>query len=348
LGQRLVADPIEYWARNLWRGVLGSQAGAYDFAGNLAGLANKATEAMGGEVAFPDLPQRAHEYAQRIVDYAPKLEEVDEHFVGRGLEGLGAAPQAIAEYATASKALRSGTAGFAALDAAREANKGWKEALLAGVKGALLGKAFEGTAGLSRTAKVPALGVLGGTMAATEGGDVKDIAVGATTLGALGAMHGGPVGPRQAGRRFAESFKAPEPIPVIPRQEPYLGRPSQEAEPAPEPVLPAAPITKPSPPEGAVAPVEAPAAYQVPDAARDILVDLENDIGPTYGQQPASATAKRDATKILTGAADLTPLRLKYQGAEERGLVQGGPTDTGRRIASKDRRDIAKALRLIT
>ena len=323
--ERFIVEPTEYWGRNLWRGVLGSQAGAYDFAGNLAELANKATEALGGEVAFPDLPKAAHEYAQRIVDYAPKLEEVDEHFVGRVLEGLGAAPQAIAEYATASKALRSGTAGFAALDAAREANKGWKEALLAGVKGALLGKAFEGTAGLARTAKVPALGVLGGTMAATEGGDVKDIAVGATTLGALGAMHRGPVGVRQAGRRFVESFKKPPEIPIVARE--------TKPELTPEPGLPAAPTEALIPPEVPKAPVEAPAAPKQAKPPWEMSLDeidiaLERESGGEKADAIAvfGPEAAQRYERLQRRANSVSDLKAADKASAEIGEMEAGLT----------------------
>lgn len=91
-------------------------------------------------------------------------------------------------------------------------------------------------------------------------------------------------------------------------------------------------------------PAAAPEKYTTPDAAKRILLAIENGLDQ-FANFNVSAAAKRDATAILSGSADIPALAAKYGDAEERGLVQGGPVRA--RTAPPDVRAVAKAVRLI-
>jgi hypothetical protein len=84
--------------------------------------------------------------------------------------------------------------------------------------------------------------------------------------------------------------------------------------------------------------------HEVPEAARNILLDIENNLG-AFSNRNVTEKESRVATSILDGSADINSLWREYAHYEQQGLVQGGPTQT--RPASAEKRLIARALRLI-
>lgn len=83
---------------------------------------------------------------------------------------------------------------------------------------------------------------------------------------------------------------------------------------------------------------------QIPQAARQILMELENGIG-RFSYVIVSDSVRRSATKILDGTADVLGLWRQYATYEEQGLVQGGPVRP--KTAQADKRFLSRALRLI-
>lgn len=217
--------------RNLGAGYLASASGSYNLGANAMMLLNKAAETI-AKASGANVPGREHfaaaekwlrDTAKRV---APDATQIDDDLISKIYQGLGSAPLAIGEYGIGT-AVAGPVAGFAAVDALRAADKGPKEAGLAAVKGALLGGTFKATEPLARLPRSGALATIGGTQAAAEGGDAKDITAGAATLGILGAVTPGAgrltgqQALRDAGAAYGkkttpETERVPEPMPEPP------------------------------------------------------------------------------------------------------------------------------------
>ena len=185
-------------ARNLYGGFKLGAAGASQLSANAMMLINRAGDyltektgvgAMSKDTAFGEVEKWLRENARQLTGQAEPY--LDDNIIAQIYQGLGQAPAAIAEYGSGARLLGP-VAGFAAVDALQAADQGPEEAAYAAVKGALIGGMFKGAGPLTRPARTGALATIGGTQAAVEGGDVKDVTAGAATLGILGAM--GPRG----------------------------------------------------------------------------------------------------------------------------------------------------------
>lgn len=212
-----------------WQGAKGASSRAYQIGANVSNLVGDAlntfntqfdqsADAMGTPEAVrgPTFDSPIAGAAKSAGGYlagasgrvAPQPSDMGSDTISKIYQGFGAATVDIPLYALGVRALGP-TLGFGAVDALADLDKGPAKAVESGVKGLLLGKMLEGAGPLTRPAKVAALGTVGGTMAAAEGGDVSDIVAGGTVLGALGAMHGGRVTGREAARDAAGELMRP-------------------------------------------------------------------------------------------------------------------------------------------
>tara|TARA_R110002124_G_scaffold45163_1_gene136981 strand:- start:33092 stop:37312 length:4221 start_codon:yes stop_codon:yes gene_type:complete len=206
--QDLYAGAIEKPARNFKAGYLSSASGTYNLGANALMLVNRMSDYLAettGVGVKRDDPESAFGRAERwlretAAKVAPDAKDIDDDTIGKIYQGLGAAPIAVGEYGIAG-ALGGPVAGMAAVDALHAADQGPVEAGKAAAKGALLGGVLKATEPLSRPARAGSMAAVGGTAAAAEGGDASDIAAGAVTMGALGAIApGGRITLRSAAR----------------------------------------------------------------------------------------------------------------------------------------------------
>ena len=260
-----VVGGFERTGKNLWTGYKSGTSGFWRLSGNALNLVNRMSDYLAektgvGPKAKDTMWGEAEAWMRRQAEaIAPGADEIDDHVIAKIYQGLGAAPVALAEYG-AGAAVAGPVAGFAAVDALRESDKGMKEAFVAGLKGAGLGKIFKAAEPLTRTAKAGTLATAGGAAAVGEGGDTSDVVAGAATMGILGAAgSGGRVSAREAAGDVIRQFDRPkrpdtvvEPIRPEPPKDIETPKPTEPEGPKPvepEPTKPEAPIEgmKPSP-----------------------------------------------------------------------------------------------------
>lgn len=259
--QDLYEGAIEKPARNALAGYKSGASGMYDLGANAMMLINRAGDyltektgvgAMSKDTAFGAVENWLRNAARQM---APDAETLDDDVISKVYQGLGAAPAAIAEYATGARALGP-VAGFAAVDALRAAEQGPEEMAIQGAKGALMGGAFKGVEGLKRAPRAGALATLGGAAAAGEGGGAEDVAAGAATLGILGGLGG----PGRVGLR--DIYRQPKGARQYPQEQArqdvleLVERVREQKPPTTAPTPPAP--TPPAPARGPVPPVRLP------------------------------------------------------------------------------------------
>ncbi len=264
-----LARSFEDAGENLVRGYKMGAASLYNTGANAVMLINRAADYLAEETGLGEQSRdTALGYLERwLRDAARTLapEETADDLPGKVYEGLGAAPAAVAEYAAGIKALGP-VLGFGAVDALAAADQGPEAAAEAAAKGMLVGKMFEGAEPLTRPAKAAALGTVGATQAAAEGGDAKDITASAVTMATLGATgKAGNLHPIDLLRKepavedIRKTYQAGEPTREAPN--PEAGRPEGVAP------RPTAPIPEPGKATGTPSPIEPQSAAPAPSAA---------------------------------------------------------------------------------
>ncbi|MBT3043347.1 MAG: hypothetical protein KME67_10835 [Candidatus Thiodiazotropha sp. (ex Codakia orbicularis)] len=183
--------------QDLKSGYEGSASSFYNTGANIVSLINRAADYLTQETGIGTMSKdTALGHAEKWLRNASKQvapEDYPEDIPGKIYAGFGSAPVALAEYAAGIKALGP-VLGFGTVDALRAADQGPEEAAGAFLKGATVGKIFQGTGVLNPVPRSVALGATGATQAAAEGGDTADIVSSATVLGTLGLTGGkGPI-----------------------------------------------------------------------------------------------------------------------------------------------------------
>ena len=177
LWQEGVVNPAKQVASGYFR----ASAGAAHMLGNAAELVGKVTGTEPG-----GLFREGEKY---YGEQADELSGGRKDLPSQLYQGIGAAPVEIAKYGLASEALGP-AAGMGAAEALSAADKGPKQALIAGAKGALTGQALGLMAPASAPARVAGGAAMFGGQTALEGGSPWDIVASSITGGVMGATSG--------------------------------------------------------------------------------------------------------------------------------------------------------------
>lgn len=190
---------------------------------NVASIARKAAENYSKRTGAP-LTDAMREIESGLswaaAKVAPSESELsgDVGVAGKVARGLGAAAVQIPEYTLATVLARNPTLAFALVDAAKQADKGAKEAIKAGAIGAATGKIFGAVGRIPSTpVRIAAGAAAGGAIPAVTGGGVSDVVAGGLLGGAF-SVKGGPRTEEQVATKV-KTEAPPAPRGAIP--EPY-------------------------------------------------------------------------------------------------------------------------------
>jgi hypothetical protein len=188
--EKTFVDPVRWMKQGM---DIAAQDYFYKPLANIAGLADMGAQkiqeltGMKSEGAFKVVEHQLRKVGDSLM---PTKEEIAEDGLAPKLyRALGATPTAIGTYALASQVVGP-VAGMALVDMAKEADKGIKDVLVAGVKGAAMGGILHAVQPLERLTRSLTLAGIGAGESAIQGQDVTDIAVSLLTMGGLGVMGG--------------------------------------------------------------------------------------------------------------------------------------------------------------
>jgi hypothetical protein len=129
-----------------------------------------------------------------------------EGIVDKAVQIVGSLPISLAE-AGAAAGLAGPVAGFAGLGALSAADQGPREAALAAVEGATIGKIFKGTEGVTKLKRGTGVGTAATGLGLARGVDPQEAVLGGITMGVLAGAGGRPK-PRRVVPRAVEEIRA--------------------------------------------------------------------------------------------------------------------------------------------